>query len=403
MTATRRDKLVTIIGLVLLWIVAAPFLWRTRIPDGLRLPQLQPARYFGARELHRSTHFASVLRVEWVFGTLVALGVLCAIAVLGRRIAGAFDVGRVGTGVMVGTLATLALWVAGLPFGLFELWWARRYGLSRESYLAWVGEVVPSLTAQVVGTAIVVTLLMLLAARLRRRWWLAAAPLFVGVGASLAFAQGFSSSLGTHGIRDHQLAADVRTLATREGVAGTKVRIDRVSDKTRAINAETVGFGPSTAVVLWDTLLKAHLSRRAVEVVAAHELGHVARRHVLKGIAWSLLFTLPLFWLLTELTRRRGGLHRPEVVPFALLAGSVLALLATPFENVVSRRYEAEADWMALRATHDPAAAREVFRRFTTLDLSQASPPLWSYVLLDDHPTTMQRIALTRAWESRKR
>jgi STE24 endopeptidase len=154
-------------------------------------------------------------------------------------------------------------------------------------------------------------------------------------------------------------------------------------------------------VILWDTLFKSHLSDRAIEFVAAHELGHVARRHVLKGIGWGVLFTVPLTFLLAEATRRRGGLYRAEVVPFALLVALALSLLAAPLENVVSRRYESEADWMALQATHDPAAGREAFRSFTRIDLTQPNPPEWSYVLLDDHPTVQQRIAMTKAWEAR--
>jgi STE24 endopeptidase len=91
------------------------------------------------------------------------------------------------------------------------------------------------------------------------------------------------------------------------------------------------------------------------------------------------------------------------VVPFALLVAFALSLLATPLENVVSRRYESEADWMALQVTHDPAAGREAFRSFTRIDLAQPNPPAWSYVLLDDHPTVLQRIAMTEAWRARYR
>jgi STE24 endopeptidase len=73
----------------------------------------------------------------------------------------------------------------------------------------------------------------------------------------------------------------------------------------------------------------------------------------------------------------------------------------TPFGNAVSRRYEAEADWSALRATRDPAAAVGLFRKFTRYDLVQPSPPDWSYVLLDNHPTVVQRLAMARAWRAR--
>ena len=45
-------------------------------------------------------------------------------------------------------------------------------------------------------------------------------------------------------------------------------------------------------------------------------------------------------------------------MPLALFALVVLGLLALPLQNAISRHMEAEADWMALRTTHDPAAAR---------------------------------------------
>jgi STE24 endopeptidase len=94
-------------------------------------------------------------------------------------------------------------------------------------------------------------------------------------------------------------------------------------------------------------------------------------------------------------------MHRPEVVPFALLVLTLLGLVLTPAANVVSRRYEAEADWMALQATRDPEGAREVFTKFTELDLAQPRPPGWAYVFLETHPTVVQRIAMANAWEAR--
>jgi Zn-dependent protease with chaperone function len=82
---------------------------------------------------------------------------------------------------------------------------------------------------------------------------------------------------------------------------------------------------------------------------------------------------------------------------------AVIGLAITPFGNVVSRRYEGEADWSALRATHDPAAAASLFRKFSRDDLVQPNPPLWSYIWIDNHPTIVQRIAMARAYAARSR
>jgi STE24 endopeptidase len=135
-----------------------------------------------------------------------------------------------------------------------------------------------------------------------------------------------------------------------------------------------------------------------VKVVLGHELAHIARRHIWKGIAWFGLFALPAVFLVAEVTRRRGGLRDPALIPLALLVLTVFGVVAAPVENVISRRYEAEADWLALQATRKPVAATRLFERFATTSLLQPSPPTWDYVLLENHPTIMQRIAMVEAW-----
>jgi STE24 endopeptidase len=401
MTATRLLKAGAIIPSAALWIVAAVLLWRTRVPADLRLPRVDPKDYFSARLLDRAADFEGVLRLSFLVGLVLELATLVVLVFVGRRIAEGFELGRVGTGVMVGAFTTLMLWAVGLPVGLFDLYWRRHYDISHQGYVDWALEQWPSLLGQVVGLTILLTVLMLLAGRWRRFWWVAAAPLVVAITAALVFVIPAVAQLGTHPVRDAGLAAQIRRLAVEEGVAGTKVRVQKVSDDTRAINASASGFGPTTVVLLWDTLLNGRLSDRAVDVVVAHELGHVSRRHVLKGIAWSALLFIPLLFLLAEATRWRGGMDRPEVVPFALLVLTVLGLAVSPAANLVSRRYEAEADWMALEATRDPGAARELFTKFTGLGLAQPRPPTWSYVMLENHPTIVQRIAMANAWERR--
>jgi len=89
---------------------------------------------------------------------------------------------------------------------------------------------------------------------------------------------------------------------------------------------------------------------------------------------------------------------RPEAVPLALLALVALGLAASPLENAITRHMEAEADWLALQATHDPQAASGLFREFVPTTLSEPNPPTWDYLLLENHPTIMQRLAMVAAW-----
>jgi Zn-dependent protease with chaperone function len=403
MTATRVAKWSTLVGLAVGWVVAAWLLTRTTIPGNLHEPHVSAAAEFQAPLLHRSGRYESVLRWLWVAGTLVTLAALVVFTKLGPRIAAAWQLGRVAKGIMVGTVTTLGTWAVTLPVGAVALWWGRRYQLEKQDYVTWVLAQWPSLVSQVVGLTIALTILLLLAGRFGKRWWLVAAPLFTVLGAVLVLALPYVESIGTR--QPHQTAVyeRIRQLAREEGVGSTPIRIETMSDETRSANAYTTGIGPSARVFIWDTFFDGRFTNREIELVAAHEFGHVAHRHIWKGLAWSLLLTLPAFLVVELATRRRGGLQRPELVPYALLVLALIGLVITPLGNAVSRRYEAEADWSALRATHDPGSAESLFRKFTRYDLVQPNPPLWSYLMLDNHPTVVQRIALARAYRERAR
>jgi STE24 endopeptidase len=239
---------------------------------------------------------------------------------------------------------------------------------------------------------------MALARMMRSWWWTVAAPLFVGLALLSSFLSVYLIP-ATHPLRDTTELSDFRALARAEGVSGTRAYVQEVHRFTTAPNAEAVGFGPTRGVIVWDTLLDGHFSRGEIRVVLAHELGHLAHNHIVKRVGWLALFLIPAAALIARLTRRRGGLSQPEAVPVALLVLVVLQVLVLPALNLVSRHEEAEADWASLQTTHDPTAARGLFQELATTSLSDPDPPVWSYLLYANHPTIMQRIAITEAWE----
>jgi STE24 endopeptidase len=152
-------------------------------------------------------------------------------------------------------------------------------------------------------------------------------------------------------------------------------------------------------VIVWDTLLK-RFPPSEVRVVLAHEFGHLAHDHVLKGLAWGGLLAIPIAIVVALATRRRGGIYEPTAVPLALFIVVALLFVASPLQNAYSRRLESEADWSALQATHDPAAAKALFRRFTRVARVQPTAPGWAMLMLENHPTTMQRIEMADAWRT---
>jgi STE24 endopeptidase len=253
-----------------------------------------------------------------------------------------------------------------------------------------------SLGGQFVFLCFALAIVMGFARTLGERWWIAAAPAFVGLVLLFAFISPYLTP--THRLHNAALRAVATRLEAEEHVGHVPIDVETVRDVTSLPNAEAMGIGPSRRVVLWDTLVDGRFSRPELTIVIAHELGHLARNHIWKAVGWYALFAFPGAFLIARATRRRGGMGQAEAVPLSLLLLVVLGLLALPLENAISRHREAEADWMALRTTHDPAAATALFRRFVPATLDEPSPSTIDYLLLENHPTIMQRIAMAQAW-----
>lgn len=383
-----------------LWAWAAVELWHSSVPGGLVLPHIDAKHYFSASFLQRSSSYERFLDVDGVLATVTLVAVLAVYARRGHTLMRESAAGPIGTGILLGMLGFAVVWLAEIPFDLAAVWWERHNHVSHQGYLTAVLDGFLGLSSQFLFVALALAIAMGLAIKLPRWWWALAAPTLV----ALALLSSYLSIYlipNTHPLTNPALLADTRALAQREGVPGTKVVVQNVARYTTAPNAESVGFGSTRRVILWDTLLDGRFSAREIQVVIGHELGHLAHQHPLKRVGWLALFLIPVAGLIALITRRRGGLGRPEAIPLALLAFVVMQLMAQPLKNVVSRREEAEADWSALRATRDPLAARALFQGLTTTSHAAPDPPTWSYVLFYDHPTSVQRIAMVEAWRAR--
>jgi STE24 endopeptidase len=206
-------------------------------------------------------------------------------------------------------------------------------------------------------------------------------------------------------LRDPALRALVRSVEHQVGATPGSVSVSDASSRTTEENAFVDGLGPTERLVLYDTVLR-NAPDDETRALLAHELAHVDRRHTLKGVLWFGVLGLPALWAVLALAgraaRRRGldGVHDPRAAPLVVAGLLVAAALLTPVENGISRRYESEADWVALRATGDGAGMAALQKRLALADLSNPDPPGWAVVLLFDHPPVMDRIAVARSYPS---
>jgi Zn-dependent protease with chaperone function len=389
-TRSRAPLLLAFAGI---WAVAAWLLWRSSLP-ALHLPHLDERALFPVSALHRAQHYSGVERLFWLAQTATELVVLGLFARFGVRWTRESAAGPIGTGMLLGMIGFALVWAAELPFSVLDVWWRHRYGLSGSYVQATIGNwFALGVQFALLCAALAIVMGLARARRIGERWWLLAAPVFVGLRTLL----GFLTPWLLGGSAFH-----ARYVAQLERTEHVHVPV-RVLSGFDEPNAFATGLGASRRVFLWRPIVEPPFTPRMDRFVLAHELGHLAHNHIWKSIGWYALFAFPLAFLISLATRSRGGMGVPEAVPLAIFVYVVLQLAFLPLQNVVTRHLEAEADWSALRATHDPGSAESLFRKFTRYDLVQPNPPLWSYLMLDNHPTVVQRIALARAYRERAR
>ncbi len=392
----RAARGVALLAVTALWLVAAWTLWHTSVvPGSLRLPHLDEHAYFSAAELKRSHDFGRIELPFWLGSTAIELVVMGLYAWRGARFARESAAGPIGTGMLLGMLGFGLLWLAELPFTVVELWWERRYGVDHTRYLTAIFGGWVQLGLKFVLLCLALGIVMGAARLLGNRWWVVAAPAFTALTFLAAFLTPFALHL--HPLQDRTLLASVQAAERADHVPPTRVG---TIDLPGGPNAAATGIGPSRRILITDSIVDGRFTERELRFVVSHEVGHLARRHLLKQVAWYGLFALPEAWLIALLARRRGGMTRPEAVPLALLGFVLFQLLALPFNNAITRHMEAEADWMGLRVTHDPTGATQLFQQFVPTTLASPSDSTLSYLLFDDHPTLMQRIEMAQAWKS---
>lgn len=200
-------------------------------------------------------------------------------------------------------------------------------------------------------------------------------------------------------LEEGEVANRIHALLERTGFNSKGVFVMDGSKRSAHGNAYFTGFGKNKRIVFFDTLLK-HLTPAQVEAVLAHELGHFKRKHVIKGMALSMLLTLSGFMVLAWLMRQDWfytslGISQPSTYMALLLfvmVSPVFTFFIGPMMAWWSRKHEFEADDFAA----EQSSGTELINALVGLYKENASTltpdPVYS-AFYDSHPPATIRIA----------
>jgi STE24 endopeptidase len=304
-----------------------------------------------------------------------------------------------------------ATFIIGMPLGYYSGFiLPRRYGLSTQSFLSWMADLVKGLALSLPVELVGVLGIYFLLAVAPATWWLwtsLAILFFTVLLANLApviFLPLFFklTPLPEGNVRQRTLA-----LAATSGTRVRGIFSMNMSAKTTTANAAVIGLGNTRRIVIGDTLLDRY-TEDEIAVVVAHELGHQVHRDIPRLIVVQTLTTLCglaavnlVLHLVVGRVSLYHGLADPATMPLLGAAFAVFALIFLPVTNGFSRLVEHRADVYALTTTRDPEAFIGAMTRLANQNLAELEPPRLVEFMLYNHPSIGRRLAYARANEDR--
>jgi len=204
-------------------------------------------------------------------------------------------------------------------------------------------------------------------------------------------------------LEDEALRQRVFSLAEKMQVKLMDVFEIDFSKKTLKANAAFTGMGKTKRVILADTL-KDKYSHDEVEAILAHEFAHFQRKHIFKLIAINSLLTLGLFYLLFKTSVyflgvfKLNSLSQLASLPLIFLYFMLFGIIMQPLEAYISRRFEKEADRLALKTTQNKEAFISLMDKLAEQNLADRNPhPLIKFFFFD-HPPIDERINTAKSY-----
>ncbi len=196
-----------------------------------------------------------------------------------------------------------------------------------------------------------------------------------------------------------EIKDSLEELLQKIGFSNSGIFVMDASKRSKHGNAYFTGFKKNKRIVLFDTLLNS-LSVSQIKAVLAHELGHFQKKHILKKIILSLIFSLIGFAILgavysiPEFYLAHAGAQpsaHMALLLFSLIA-PIYTFLLTPIFSYFSRKDEFEADKFAAKHSN----ASDLIDALVKMHKDNASTltpdPIYS-AFYYSHPNAFDRIS----------
>ena len=169
-----------------------------------------------------------------------------------------------------------------------------------------------------------------------------------------------------------------------------------MSKNTKKANAAFTGLGKTKRIILGDTLLD-NYTEDEVETVLAHEFGHYKHKHIIKNLfigTFSSFITFFAIASLYEISLSWFGFReitQVSALPILSVWAMLIGILTTPVGNIISRKFEYEADEYAIKTTNKSEAFINTLEKLNEQNLGDKEPHPFVEWFFYSHPSVAKR------------
>ena len=295
-----------------------------------------------------------------------------------------------------------ALSVLFFPVSYYtEFYLEHKYNLSNQTFLKWLWE---DLKGLLVSLPVIIPVLLIFFYTLNKfesLWWLPFAIVLFIISVVLArivpvliLPLFYKITL----IEESELKEKIQAHAKEAGIVVENVYKFNMSKNTKKANAAFTGIGKSKRILLGDTLLENYTDDE-IETVVCHELGHFKRKHIIKNIiigtmsSFLTLFLIAVFYQASISWFGFDSVKEIAALPLLTLWAMIIGLIFTPVANLISRKFEYEADEYAIQSTGKKDAYISTLNKLTDQNLGDREPHPFVEWFFYSHPSIKNRVS----------